>query len=185
MAPALAELLSRTAVRISDIQALGVAIGPGSFTSLRVGLAFVKGVALARKVPVVGIPSLDILAVAQPVAKRPLVAVLQAGRGRIAAGWYKAEEKRWRAEGEIAVTTVEALADSINAPTLVAGELTVEERQRLMRKKVNVHLAPPSLCLRRPAVLAELAWRRWQEGSVDETAALAPIYLHVVESIPK
>ena len=182
LAPALAELLKRAEVKISDIEALGVAIGPGSFTSLRVGLSFVKGLALARKLPVVGIPSLDILAAAQPVAKMPLAAILQAGRTRIALGWYKVEENQWKPEGEIKITTVDALADSIDAPTLVAGELTSEERQRLMRKKA-VHLAPPSMCVRRPAILAELAWTRWRSGKVDEAASLAPIYLHTAESI--
>jgi tRNA threonylcarbamoyladenosine biosynthesis protein TsaB len=182
LAPALAELLKRTEVKVSGIEALGVAIGPGSFTSLRVGLAFVKGLALARKLPVIGIPSLDILAAAQPIVKMPLAAILQAGRTRIALGWYKVEENRWKSDGEIKITTVDALADSIDAPTLVAGELTSEERQRLTRKKA-IRLAPPSLCMRRPAVLAELAWTRWQFGKVDEAASLAPIYLHTAESI--
>jgi tRNA threonylcarbamoyladenosine biosynthesis protein TsaB len=182
LAPALAELLKRAEVKVSDMEALGVAIGPGSFTSLRVGLAFVKGLALARKLPVIGIPSLDILAAAQPVAKIPLAAILQAGRTRIALGWYKVEENRWKAEGEIKITTVDALADSIDASTLVAGELTPEERQRLMRKKA-VRLVLPSMCVRRPAILAELAWTRWRSGKVDEAASLAPIYLHIAESI--
>ena len=96
LAPALAELLKRAEVKVSEIEALGVAIGPGSFTSLRVGLAFVKGLALARKLPVIGIPSLDILAAAQPIAKIPLAAILQAGRTRIALGWYKVEENCWK-----------------------------------------------------------------------------------------
>ena len=131
LAPALAELLKRAEVKVSEIEALGVAIGPGSFTSLRVGLAFVKGLALARKLPVIGIPSLDILAAAQPIAKIPLAAILQAGRTRIALGWYKVEENRWKSEGDVKISTVDALADSIDTSTLVAGELTSEERQRL------------------------------------------------------
>jgi len=182
LAPALAELLKRAEIKVSDIEALGVAIGPGSFTSLRVGLAFVKGLALARKLPIIGIPSLDILAAAQPIAKIPLAAILQAGRTRIALGWYKVEENRWKSDGEIKITTVDALADSIEASTLVAGELNPEERQRLMRKKA-VRLVPPSMCVRRPAILAELAWTRWRSGKVDEAASLAPIYLHTAESI--
>ena len=75
--------------------------------------------------------------------------------------------------------TVDELADSIDTPTLVAGELTPEDRHRLARKKVNVALASPTLCVRRPAVLADLAWVRWQKGEVDEPASLAPIYLHM------
>jgi hypothetical protein len=42
-----------------------------------------------------------------------------------------------------------------------------------------VQLASPVLCVRRPSVLAELAWARWQNNDVDDAAALAPIYLHV------
>jgi tRNA threonylcarbamoyladenosine biosynthesis protein TsaB len=62
--------------------------------------------------------------------------------------------------------------------------LNAEDRQRLARKKVNVVLAAPSLCVRRPSVLAELAWTRWQNGKVDEPASLAPIYLHLADPIP-
>ena len=183
LAPALANMLKHTEVKINDIQALGVAIGPGSFTALRVGLAFVKGLALSRKLPIVGIPTLDILAAAQPLSKMPLAAVLQAGGGRIALAWYKALKNEWKSDNAAQVTTVDALADSIDKPTLVAGELTSEERQRLARKKVNVVLAPPALCVRRPSILAESAFTRWQEGKVDESASLAPIYLHVGEPI--
>ncbi|HUH96131.1 MAG TPA: tRNA (adenosine(37)-N6)-threonylcarbamoyltransferase complex dimerization subunit type 1 TsaB [Anaerolineales bacterium] len=183
LAPAFTGLLGRAGVKASDLQALGVAIGPGSFTSLRVGLAFVKGLALARKLPVIGIPSLDILAAGQPVAKMPLAAILQAGRARIALGRYKLEDRQWKPAGAIKISTVDAFADSVDTPTLVAGELTSEERQRLLRKKINVHLAPPSRCVRRPGILAELAWLRWQSGKVDDAASLAPIYLHTIETI--
>lgn len=184
LAPALAELLVRTGTKIDELHALGIAIGPGSFTSLRVGLAFVKGLALARHLPLVGIPTLDILAAGQLASKLALAAVLQAGRGRLALGRYKFIKGRWKAQGAPEVVTVDALADSIEKPTLVCGELTGEERQRLARKRVNVTLVPPSGCVRRPAVLAELAWERWQAGSVDDAASLAPIYLHAADPIP-
>ncbi len=179
LAPALASLLARTGLTMDSIQALGVAIGPGSFTSLRVGLAFVKGLALARHLPLVGVPTLDAVAAAVTVTPMPLAAVLQAGRGRIAVGWYKESESGWQAEGSARTSTVDELVESIQHPTLVIGELTAEERQRLARKKKNVILPSPALSARRPALLAELAWNRWQAGQTDDLAALAPIYLHV------
>ena len=86
LAPSLDTLFRRTGVRPEGLQALGVALGPGSFTSLRIGLAVVKGLALALHIPVVGIPTLDVLAAAQPVQELPLAAILQAGRGRLAVG---------------------------------------------------------------------------------------------------
>ena len=190
LAPALADLMRRTGVAIGDIEAIGVAIGPGSFTALRVGLAFVKGLALSRKLPIAGIPTLDVLAAGQPASKLPLVAVLQAGRGRLAVVRYRwvedmaPGEAAWKSQGPAELTTAEALADVIEKPTLVAGELTAAERQRLARKKVNVLLAPSPLCVRRPSVLAQLARSRWQLGRVDDPASLAPVYLQLPQPIP-
>jgi tRNA threonylcarbamoyladenosine biosynthesis protein TsaB len=186
LAPAVAELLRHTNLTMGEVQALGVALGPGSFTALRVGLSFIKGLALARHIPIIGIPTLDVLAGGLPLTRVPLAAVLQAGRGRLAVGLYKPTKTGWKSLGQRAsekIMTIDELADSIEKPTLVAGELGAEERQRLARKKVNVLLAPPSLCVRRPAVLAELCWARWQNGRVDEPASLAPIYLHLGEPI--
>jgi tRNA threonylcarbamoyladenosine biosynthesis protein TsaB len=182
LAPALAGLLARSGNSIDSVSALGVAIGPGSFTSLRVGLAFVKGLALARSLPIIGIRTLDIIAAGQPVVSNPLVAVLQAGRARIALGWYKGTEDGWQAEGAARSGTVDELIGEIKSPTIVAGELTSEERERLTGR--NIMLASPANCMRRPSILAELAWARLIENKVDEAASLAPIYLHVAGAPP-
>ena len=89
LAPAVDRLLKQGGFHAAQIECLGVALGPGSFTSLRIGLALVKGMALALHIPVVGIPTLDFLAAAQPVRELPMAALLQAGRGRLALVWYK------------------------------------------------------------------------------------------------
>ncbi len=182
LAPAVADLLSRCALTMKDVNALGVAIGPGSFTSLRVGLAFVKGLALSRNIPLIGIPTLDILARAQPVAKLPLAVALQAGRGRFALGWYKVSRKRWQAQSEARVVTLEALMAEVKSPALLGGEFTAEDRQVLLKNE-SISLISPMNSIRRPAMLAELAWARWQNNDVDEPASLAPIYLHTAEPI--
>jgi tRNA threonylcarbamoyladenosine biosynthesis protein TsaB len=184
LAPAISDLLTRCGFSMEEVTALGVALGPGSFTSLRVGLALVKGLALARHLPLIGIPTLDILAAAQPSSKLPLAAVIQAGRSRLAVGWYKGSKNGWQAKGPARVVTLEALVDEIESPSIVCGELTSEDLQRLEKKTANIHLASPAQSVRRPAILAELAWKRWQQGKVDDEASLAPIYLHVAEPIP-
>ncbi len=184
LAPAVADLFARSGLKVDELQALGVALGPGSFTSLRVGLAFIKGLALARHLPILGIPTLDVVAATQEVKDMPLAAVLQAGRGRLALSWYEAGEGGWHSKGPAQVTTAEELAESIQKPTIVCGELTADERQRLARKRVNVVLPSPAACVRRPAVLAEMAWERWQAGAQEDATSLAPIYLHVSNPIP-
>jgi tRNA threonylcarbamoyladenosine biosynthesis protein TsaB len=184
LAPAISELLTRCGLTMDEVHALGVALGPGSFTSLRVGLSLVKGLALARHLPLIGIPTLDILAVAQPVSKLPLAALLQAGRGRFALGWYKSSRKGWQATGPARVVTLDGLIEEIKSPSIVCGELTSDDRKRLAEHNTHVHLATPTQSVRRPAVLAELAWARWQASEVDDEASLAPIYLHTAEPIP-
>ena len=183
LAPAIADLLKRCGLTMEEIQVLGVAIGPGSFTSLRVGLALVKGLALARQLPLVGVPTLDILAAGQASARLPMAVVIQAGRGRLALGWYKSSRKGWHSKGPARVVTVDGLLEEVTDPVIVCGELTPVERQKLMEKP-EIRLLSPAQSVRRPAILAELAWTRWLAGSVDDEATLAPIYLHVAGSIP-
>lgn len=184
LAPAVFEILRRGQVDPGDLKVLAVATGPGSFTGLRIGLAFAKGLCLARHLPLIGIPTLDSVAAAQPVQALPLAAVLQAGRGRLALVWYRNAGDGWQAEGPPRVTTAGELAAKIRGRTIVCGELEAAERQRLARRFRNVHLASPAQCVRRPGLLAEIAWRRWQAGQVDAPQSLAPVYLHVAGGLP-
>jgi tRNA threonylcarbamoyladenosine biosynthesis protein TsaB len=184
LAPALAGLLERVGVTMDAIKALGVALGPGSFTGLRVGLAFVKGLTLARHIPLVGVPSLDIVAASVPLSDRKLVAVLQAGRCRLAVGWYKPTGSGWQALGAATTMTADELEKKIHKPVIVCGEMTAEDRQCLARKFKNVTLASPAQCVRRPGILAEIAWNQWQAGITQTAASLAPIYLHIAGGLP-
>jgi tRNA threonylcarbamoyladenosine biosynthesis protein TsaB len=184
LAPAVAEMLRRSGVEVGAVGAVAVATGPGSFTGLRIGLALAKGLALARKLPLIGVPSLDVLAYAQPPQPYPLAAVLRAGRGRLAVGWYRPEGAGWESDQRVEVLTAIELSQQINAPTWVCGELDEADARILNRKRGQARLAPPSLSVRRPAVLAEIGWKRWQEGLVDDPASLAPIYLHYNDPVP-
>jgi len=183
LAPAISDMLARCGLTMDDITALGVALGPGSFTSLRVGLALVKGLALSRQIPIIGIPTLDILARAQPPSELPLAVAIQAGRSRFALGWYKSSKGGWQAQGGERIATLDEINAEVQSPSNVCGEFSADERQKLSDNE-NIHLAVPSLSVRRPAILAELAWTRWETGTVDDPASLAPIYLHTDGSLP-
>jgi tRNA threonylcarbamoyladenosine biosynthesis protein TsaB len=80
LATLVAELLAQAEIMFNNLDRIGVTVGPGSFTGLRVGLAFAKGLGAALSVPVVGIGTLE--ALAQPEAGRVL-AVLDAKRGQV------------------------------------------------------------------------------------------------------
>jgi tRNA threonylcarbamoyladenosine biosynthesis protein TsaB len=185
LAPAVASLLERSDQDVSALQAVAVATGPGSFTGLRIGLALAKGLALVRHIPLIGIPTLDVLAAAQPLMDLPMAAVLRAGRGRLAVGWYAAGQDAWQSRPPIEVLTPTELSQRIHSPTLVCGELSQDERRRLGRKRKNVILASPAHSLRRPGFLAELGWQRLEAGQFDDPVTLSPIYLHYNDPIPE
>lgn len=184
LAVAIENLLDRCNIPETELKALAVAIGPGSFTGLRIGLAVMKGMSLGLRIPVVGVPTLDILASAQPLLDLPMAAVLRAGRGRMAVGMYAVEDGAWQAQGDPELATDEELIARFDEPVLLCGELSAELRQKL-RKDNNVTLASPAYSARRPSFLAELGWRRWERDLVDDVASLAPVYLRVAKEIPE
>jgi tRNA threonylcarbamoyladenosine biosynthesis protein TsaB len=183
LAPAVSNAMGECGISIDQLKGLAIALGPGSFTSLRIGLVFIKGLALARHLPVVGVPTLDCLAYSQPVSDKPLVCVLQAGRGKLAAADYHAVNQQWVCDKPSRVMTAKELVTQIETPTLVCGELDAEERHTLARKWKSVLLASPANSIRRPAFLAELACQRLNAGKVNDPATLAPIYLHTADPI--
>jgi len=178
LAPRVKSMMEQSGVSSSELQVVAVALGPGSFTGLRIGLAFAKGMALAKHLDIIGVPTLDILAASQPLDELPMAAVLHAGRGRLAVGWYKKSSNAWKSIDDVQVKTSRELTAGIKSPTIVCGELTAEEQRVFRRKRKNVILHSPAQCLRRPSFLAELGWQRWRKGQNDDPAALTPIYLH-------
>lgn len=183
LAPAVEDLLRHCSVQALDLQAIAVALGPGSFTSLRIGLALAKGMALSMHLPLIGIPTFDYMAEAQPLSENPMLVLLPAGRSRMAVQRFVSNGTKWLPESEPKVMTPEEISASIESPTIICGEMSAVERQVIGRKWKNAMLLSPALSQRRPCLLAELAWKRWKNGHVDDPVSLAPIYLHIAGGI--
>ncbi|MEK7807626.1 MAG: tRNA (adenosine(37)-N6)-threonylcarbamoyltransferase complex dimerization subunit type 1 TsaB, partial [Chloroflexota bacterium] len=83
LAPNVEKLLKENHVAARNLKAIAVAIGPGSFNGVRVGLGFAKGLSLARDVSLIGVRTLDILVYGVTLYEGGLIPVIQAGRGRI------------------------------------------------------------------------------------------------------
>lgn len=80
LAPLVQEAMAEAGLGFDKLERIGVTVGPGSFTGLRVGLAFAKGLASALSIPAVGIGSLEALA---DTERGNVVAVLDAKRGQV------------------------------------------------------------------------------------------------------
>ena len=178
MMPAIARMLSQQSIEPRSLTGVAVARGPGSFTGLRIGMSIAKGLCLALGIPIVAIPTLDIIAYAVGDPGGRVWAVLEAGRGRICVGAYHFERGLPVQEVETKLVRVSAWGVGADQPVLVAGEVSAELAQRLFEEPNADNIAISSLSgsLRRAGYLAELAWDRLLEGKVEDLDTLSPLY---------
>jgi tRNA threonylcarbamoyladenosine biosynthesis protein TsaB len=177
--PAVAQMLAQAGVQPSGLRAVAVALGPGSFTGLRVGLAAAKGLALAHGLTLLGIPTLDAVAYPHQAQPVPIIAVLQAGRGRVYWAPYAHGPGGWAAQEPPRLSTVPELANIVVRPMMFVGELTGADQETLISwaGRPRVNFLPAALTMRRGGYLAELGWKRFGAGESDDPASLSPIYL--------
>jgi len=177
LVPNLERLLAGQRLTVGDLTGVVVGLGPGSFTGLRVGLSVAKGLAFAAGLPLVGVPTLDVVAYAHQDRKLPLWAILRAGRRGVCAAYYPLKGP-WPQPDAYLLTTVEELEVPEGERVLFCGELEAEEVQRLRQRwGERGVVAGPAASLRRAGFLAELGWQRLERGEADDLAGLSPIYL--------
>ena len=176
LAPEIALMLRRAEKTAASLTALAVAKGPGSYTGLRIGMALAKGLALVHNLRMVGVPTLDIVAQSQPQRDEPMLALIQAGRNRLAGMWYKWGSTTWEAQGELENFTWDEIIDRLEEDTYLCGEIGSEGRSVLKDDPFAI-VAPPAMSVRRPGFLAELGWWRLRSGNSDDPSELVPIYL--------
>jgi tRNA threonylcarbamoyladenosine biosynthesis protein TsaB len=167
--PQLDLLLAHTATPRAALGAVAVALGPGSWSGLRVGLSTAKGLALAGDLALIGVPTLEIVVRQFAGAGLPLVPIFRLGRDRVALR---------DARGELINLAVSDLAAHVGGPALFCGEIDAQlAAQIIAAVGANAHMPPPLARVRRAAVLAQIGWERWQAGATDAAAAIEPIYL--------
>ena len=176
LAPAIGEMLGREGITAVDLKAIAVAIGPGSYTGLRVGLAVAKGMALANRTPLVGVSTLDIVAAATGPFDAQLLIAAEAGRSRVCAAIYRWHNRHgWQATAEPVIEAWPDLLAQLNRPTVVSGEITADAAKLI--RKAGHQAVPPAAATRRTGYLAEIGWQRLRKNKTDNASTLAPIYL--------
>jgi tRNA threonylcarbamoyladenosine biosynthesis protein TsaB len=187
--PRLHQLLDWQGLTPTALSAIGVSLGPGSFTGLRVALSLAKGMALAHSLDLVGVSTLDVIAFPYLACSDPVYAVIPAGRGRVCWTTYGsrpgddcqattiADWQGWRQRDRL-TDSASLSAALTHRPGVVVGELPERARQQLaaaFKDPSRVKLA--GITARRAAVLAHLGWANWKMGLVSDPASLSPIYL--------
>lgn len=199
--PAVAQLLENAGVKVGQLEAVAVALGPGGFSALRVGMSAAKGLALAAHLPVIGVGSLDLEAFPY-ITPDPtpgldsnsglkVCALLEAGRNEAASALFNPRGERLR---EDRVGPLEDLVEELSTelllapvepppgpagPVIVCGEGVGPWAEELTAKLGPAAVVCQPLPANRVWALAALARRRLAAGEVDDPATLQPQYLRM------
>jgi tRNA threonylcarbamoyladenosine biosynthesis protein TsaB len=180
--PRIVQLLAASDLTMADVMAVGVCIGPGSYTGVRIGVSVAKGLASAGKLGLIGVPTLNILAASQPRSPGPLYTTFAAGRRRVGFARYRWREDGWHAESGVQVVSWEELAETLavdsssDLPAVVVGEIGPAGREALRPLFGRIEIPAPAWHLRRAGFLADIAWRRLRASQLDAPSALLPLY---------
>ena len=187
--PAVAELLAARSIRAAELTGVAVALGPGPFSALRVGVSAAKGLAMSGGFPIVGVDTLlleawrylDLETYARLPGQPPLVSWLDAGRNEVAAGVFRAGGERVR-DDRVASPDELLRQDARDAPKAIyCGEAA-----RARRGEIASLAGAGSGCVVMPWTpadrlwaLAEVAARGISEGQSDDLTTLQPYYLRM------
>jgi tRNA threonylcarbamoyladenosine biosynthesis protein TsaB len=158
------------------LEALAVAVGPGSFTGLRIAVSTVKGLAVALGVPIAAVPTLDAMAAALPWAALPVCPVLDARKGEVYASLYRWDGEGMRREWDDLALAPEALAARLGEPVILVGDGAA------LVRSPHARALPSPRRLPSPACVGALGVERLRRGQTVAAAALEPIYLRPSEA---
>ena len=173
-----ARLLDLSGLTPVDLGGVAVAVGPGAFNGLRVGLSTAKGLCFSLGLPIFGIPTLDAVAYPHGGHGYPVRATIVAGRGRFVSALYGWPVGALQRLTDYENTDLEGLAALISGPTLVCGELPQERLGNWRELAPEAIFTSSTLNARRAGCLAELAWARFRRDDADDPDTLEPVYLH-------
>jgi tRNA threonylcarbamoyladenosine biosynthesis protein TsaB len=176
-------VLRAAGVSLRQLDGVAIDIGPGSFTGLRIGVAFVKALLAGVPKPVVGIPSLDVLAAGLAQAPGRICPVVDARQRNVYAAVYRGEHGGITKVSDYQLTTAQELAAGLgNSPVLLLGDGLKLYRQVFQDALgTQAQFAPPDAWRPRATVLARLGAARLRQGQQDDLSRLTPLYLYPLE----
>jgi tRNA threonylcarbamoyladenosine biosynthesis protein TsaB len=177
--PHLDFLMKSANAQMKDLDCIIVALGPGSFNGLRVGVSAAKGLALNLNIPIIGIGTLEAISYQHAETGLPVCAILNAGREEIATATYQLKPRKgWSKIQSDRLITPAMLAQAVKEITLFCGEIKPAVAQQLKKLLKSKAVIPaPAAQLRRAFFLAELGSQRQASGQFDNLSTLQPVYL--------
>jgi tRNA threonylcarbamoyladenosine biosynthesis protein TsaB len=171
--------LKKAGLTLEEIEGIGVGLGPGSWTGIRVGVTVAKILAYSTGRPAAGVSTLEALAFAAMDTAGFICPIIGAGIGdTVYAGFYRASENGPVKEGEYYVGSLQGLTDMIKEPVALVGA-DIETYGSAISEKCGFSIPYVIAVEATPegSAIALLASKRLTRGESDDVLSLTPLYL--------
>jgi tRNA threonylcarbamoyladenosine biosynthesis protein TsaB len=180
---AIDELMHDAGIKIKELSAIAVGTGPGSFTGLRVGVSYAKGLAAGASIRIVGIPSLDAMALCgsrSPTAHNgvKICPILDARKGEVYTSLYEVVNDALEKISDDLVIPLDEFASRITGEVLFVGDSKAEDaRVLVVRNGGSATIAGAAELWHQGSFIAALGAARVARDDVDEAATVEPLYV--------
>jgi len=178
----LMEMINRvmdlSGLTLSKLDGFAVTSGPGTFTGLRIGISSVKGLATASRKPVVGVSSLESLAVQASFFPYLICPLIDARRGEVYFSRYRFQNGRLKKEADEQVFPPEKAVFDLNEACLFIGDGALLYQKMILNKMgKSAFFASSFQNTIRASTVAYLSMNRFKNDDTDDVGKFVPHYI--------
>ncbi len=175
--PSIKRILGALRWGIEDIDYFACGLGPGSFTGLRIGLAAIKGLAFVNRKPVVGIPTLDILAAAAQENKGYLMPAIDAKRNFVYCCVYKSNQGKLIRQSGLLLLKKSQFLKKIKKGSVLFGDACALYRQEILDCGRDAVILDRDYWYPKGHFIVKLAQERKGKARRGNADSMQPVYL--------
>ena len=164
--PMIENMLKISDIKIKDIDAIGICVGPGSFTGLRIGMATAKAMAHVNNIPLIGVNSLEILGSNIEFSNKKICAILDAQRNQVYTCKYIFEDNKSKVLEEISIKPIDDLLEELQATGeewVIVGEAVYKYKEKI-EVISNINISSPSNHITKASSLCVLAKDKFEQN---------------------
>ena len=179
------DMLKQCGKTMSDVTAVAVAEGPGSFTGVRIGVAAAKGLAWGGQIPCYGVSTLEAMAVSLGVYEGHICACMDARRNQVYNALFLVDNgkvERISDDRAIALADLQEELEHIDGPIFLVGDGSLLTHKTLSGTVDNLILPPEHRMHQRAVGVALLAEAKQAAGETGDGNALSPNYLRLSQA---
>ena len=183
--PMAENMLKSLKLSFSDIELLACAVGPGSFTGVRIGVALVKGIAFGRNITCVSVSTLDELAYNLKGLDGIIVPSMDARRQQVYTATYRGrggDIEKLTPDRAIAISDLAEELKSFDEPIYIVGDGYDVAKRGLEAAGVSVKCTPALLVSENAYSVALVAQKKYESGDVSTDLEIAPTYLRMPQA---